>query len=841
MKNSNYKSKQKEVTDSVCLPSDLSKNESLVPDFLNLLPMACLNSFPNLISTISVDESVSRMVVEKSYNTNKLMGLFALKNLEVDTDNLSIDNFYSTGVAVQILDVVGCESGFLKVHVKGVCRITLNEILAGEIPVAHVTSMEDSSNLEDCELLPLIFEAKRLYTEIITLIPGVPMDSFKINHLLDDKPGVLCDLLMAALPLKSHEKAEYLLLKDIKDRYLKLVEFLTIERSNRIAGRAISKRIEAGMERRQKEMHLREQLKAIKAELGENDVEDGPFGNKALFDRLETLNLPEEVKLVSSREIERLKAAQPSSAEYGLIRNYLEWIADLPWSESTLETPEVAKAREVLDRDHYGLEKVKKRILEFIAVHKLTADSAKTPILCLTGPPGVGKTSLGRSIAEALGRKFVRLSLGGLKDEAEIRGHRRTYVGARPGRIIAGLKKAGVNNPVFLLDELDKMSVSTQGDPAAALLEALDPEQNDTFTDHFMELPFDLSKVLFILTANFLEQIPGPLRDRLEVVELSGYSVDEKAEIVERHLWPRELERHGLSESELSIPRETLESLITGYTWEAGCRDLSRNLSALIRSRAVSKAEGEEFEPVIAQGELSAILGPPRHRAEKKADNAQMGLVTGLAWTPGGGDIMFIEAISMPGHGKVSLTGKLGEVMKESAQAAISYVRSQADVWQLDKSWFKDRDIHLHLPHGAIPKDGPSAGVGLATAIVSLVSSQKVRSDLAMTGEISFRGLVLPVGGLKEKLLAAKMAGIKTVIVPEMNHEEILEMNSEITSGLSIIPVRTLDQVLSLALIPASAENTLPSLTEEGSTIKVLPNDGRWIGKITSLSLRAGI
>jgi ATP-dependent Lon protease len=839
MKNSNFKSSQKEVADSVCITNDLHKNESLIPDFLNLLPMACLNSFPHLISTISVDESVSRMVVEKSYNTNKLMGLFALKNLDVDTENLAIDNFYPTGVAVRITDVIPTESGFLKVQVKGICRISLNEILSGEIPVANVCQIEENSNLEDAELMPLIFEAKRLYTEIISLIPGVPMDTFKINHLLDDKPAILCDLLMAALPLKSQEKAEYLLLKDLKDRYMKLVEYLTIERSNRIAGRAISKRIEAGMERRQKEMHLREQLKAIKAELGEGDEHDGPFANKVLFEKLASLSLPPEVREACDREIERLKGSQPLSAEYGQIRNYLEWIADLPWNVSSQDIPEVGKAREILDRDHYGLSKVKKRILEFIAVHKLTADTGKTPIICLTGPPGVGKTSMGRSIADALGRKFVRLSLGGLKDEAEIRGHRRTYVGARPGRIIAGLKKAAVNNPVFLLDELDKMSHGTQGDPAAALLEALDPEQNDSFTDHFMELPFDLSKVLFILTANVLEHIPGPLRDRLEVVELSGYTVDEKTEIASRHLWPRELKRHGLDENELSISKETMETLITSYTWEAGCRDLKRSLSALIRSRAVAKAEGEEFSPVISPDELGNVLGPPRHRTERMADAAQLGVVTGLAWTPGGGDIMFIEAISMPGSGKLSLTGKLGDVMKESAQAAISYVRSQSDVWQLDQSWFKDRDIHVHLPQGAIPKDGPSAGVGLATAIVSLVSSQKVRSDIAMTGEISFRGLVLPVGGLKEKLLAAKRAGIKTVIVPEMNHAEILEMGEEIRQGLSIIPVRTLDQVLSLALIPLSGEKSFPGLMGEEDTISVLPSDGRWTGNITSLSLKS--
>ncbi|MDR2338879.1 MAG: endopeptidase La [Deltaproteobacteria bacterium] len=834
--------KERECRPDQCCPeaegatNDRPKAEQRLPDFINLLPMACLNSFPHLNSTISVDESVSRLVVERSYNSNRLMALFALKSLDVDTDNLSADNFYKVGVAVRITDVSPTENGFLKVYVKGISRIALNEIVSGDIPVALINQLPEKDCQNDQELLPLIFEAKRLYTEIISMVPGVPVDSFKINHLLDDKPTVLCDLLMAALPLKSPEKAEYLLIDDLKERYLKLIEYLTIERSNRIAGRAISKRIEDGMERRQKEMHLREQLKAIKAELGESE-DQGAHGNQALFERLASMNLPKDARDAADREMERLKGTSPMTAEHGVMRHYLEWIADLPWNESSEDSGDIAKSREILDRDHYGLDKVKKRILEFLAVHKLTADTARTPILCLTGPPGVGKTSLGRSVAESLGRKFVRLSLGGLKDEAEIRGHRRTYVGARPGRILAGLKKAGVNNPVFLLDELDKMGHGAQGDPAAALLEALDPEQNESFTDHFLELPFDLSNVLFILTANVLEHIPGPLKDRLEVVELGGYTVDEKVEIARRHLWPRELKRHGLAESELTIAPETIEGLVTSYTWEAGCRELTRYLSALIRSRAVAKAEGLPFDSAISQGEFPSVLGPPRHRMEKRADSAQLGVVTGLAWTPGGGDIMFVEAVSMPGSGKLSLTGNLGDVMKESAQAAISYVRSQTDVWSLDPGWFTNRDIHVHLPQGAIAKDGPSAGVALATAIVSLVSNQKVRPDVAMTGEISFRGLVLPVGGLKEKLLAAKMAKIGTVIIPEMNLEEVMGMGDEVLSGIKVMPVRTLDQVLSLALIPKEHASMLIGMGgTEGESLSVLPSDGRWSGNI-SISL----
>ncbi len=438
-------------------------------------------------------------------------------------------------------------------------------------------------------------------------------------------------------------------------------------------------------------------------------------------------------------------------------------------------------------------------------MRKLT-NGAKSPILCLVGPPGVGKTSLGRSVAEALGREFVRLSLGGVRDEAEIRGHRRTYVGAMPGRLISGLKKAKSNNPVFLLDELDKMTQNMMGDPAAALLEVLDPEQNNTFSDHYMELPFDLSNVLFIMTANVLENVPGPLRDRMEVVEVSGYTLEEKAEIAKRHLLPKELERHGLGDEDIVLSQEALKELIESYTREAGVRDLTRRLGALARSRAVEKAEGREEAMTVDTEALGKILGPPRHMKEIKAAQPQTGVVTGLAWTAAGGDILFIEAVAMPGKGQVSLTGQLGEVMQESAKAAISYVRSKALEWGLEPDWFKNHDIHLHLPQGAIPKDGPSAGVTLATAIVSLARGRKVRPEVAMTGEISLRGLVLPVGGIKEKLLAAKRAGIQKVMIPEKNQADLMEMPEHLLQGLTVTTIKTLDEALEAALIEEQSD-----------------------------------
>ncbi|MDR1165871.1 MAG: endopeptidase La [Deltaproteobacteria bacterium] len=836
MKNNNARVSDAPAPERDDLRVEYSQTDIELPDFMNLLPMAELNSFPGLSSTIAVEEQVSQLVVDRSVHGDGLMALFPLRSLDVDAHKLSSEDFYPMGVAVKILKVHEHESGKLKVTVQGLSRVTFSQIFSGDIPTVRIIPQWDYGNAHDGSLRPLILEAKRLYAEVLTLVPGLPVDLFKINTLLDEEPVILADLIMASLPLKSRAKAEYLLIAGLKHRYLKLLEHLTIEVSNRQAGRAISQRIEAGLDRRQKELHLREQLKAIKAELGESEELD-PQGHRALQERLAALPLPEDARATADREMERLNGTPQQSAEYGVIRHYLEWVADLPWGKSDQESLDLGKARAILDRDHYGLEKVKKRVLEFLAVRKLAARGAKTPILCLTGPPGVGKTSLGRSIAECLGRKFARLSLGGLKDEAEIKGHRRAYVGARPGRVLAGLKRVGVNNPVFLLDELDKMATNSQHDPGGALLEALDPEQNETFMDNFLEIPFDISQVLFILTANVLEQIPAPLRDRLEVIEVSGYAVDEKSEIARKHLWPRELARHGLKPKELTLSAPVLETIITTYTWEAGCRELTRRLSALARSRSIAKAEGKPFSRSVSLDELPALLGPPRRLPEVKENKPQIGVVTGLAWTAGGGDIMFIEAVGMPGRGKLSLTGQLGDVMKESAQAAISYVRSRAREWRLDDGWFKNHDIHVHLPQGAIPKDGPSAGVALAVAIVSLVSSHKVRADVAMTGEISLRGLALPVGGIKEKLLAAKRAGIKTVLIPKRNEPDLEEFPKELLKGVNVIPVSSLDQVLARALVAEPvAVGELPTFWEKFAAELMEEEEAR-IRKVPDLTL----
>ncbi|MDR1110057.1 MAG: endopeptidase La [Deltaproteobacteria bacterium] len=769
-----------------------------VPDTIRLLPMAEFNSFPQLVSSISIEDPGTISFLSGA-DVNGYLGLFALRHFDVDPLDLRKEDFYPVGVAARVLSVAEGQAGqdSVKAAVQGICRLSLSEVIPAG-PLARARRL-DEPHVADDSLRPLMLEAKRLFAEAIKLIPGLPVNLFKINHILDGQPAVLADLIMASMPLKTSLKAEFLAVGSLKDRYHLLLEHLTLDVATRKAGRAISSRIESSLASRYKEQQLREQLKAIKAELGDADDSDDL---SEISGRLDRSDLPEAVRASAARELQRLRLTPAQSAEYPTIRNFLEWLLGLPWNKSSEGAASLPEAKAILDRDHQGLDAAKKRILEFLAVHKLTNGLA-APILCLVGPPGVGKTSLGRSMAEAMGRKFQRLSLGGMKDEAEIRGHRRTYVGAAPGRIISGLRKAGVNNPVFLLDEIDKVGQSHAGDPAAALLEVLDPEQNDSFTDSFLELPFDLSRVLFVLTANVAENIPAPLRDRLEIIEIPGYTVEEKVGIASRHLWPRELGRHGLAPDEVAIGPEVLARLIGNYTWEAGCRELGRRLGALARGRAMAKAEGTDRPPLVSAEELRTVLGPPcRRNGDNREKEPQTGVVTGLAWTAAGGDIMFVEAVSMPGKGQLSLTGQLGEVMRESAQAAICYVRSRAKDWFLYDGWFQENDVHIHLPHGAIHKDGPSAGVSMATAVVSLVTGQKVRPEVAMTGEITLRGLVLPVGGLKEKLLAARRAGLSRVLVPEGNMADLQELGDSLTEGLEVTPVATLDDVLEMALLP---------------------------------------
>jgi ATP-dependent Lon protease len=563
-------------------------------------------------------------------------------------------------------------------------------------------------------------------------------------------------------------------------------------------GNKIQSQVKEDIDRAQREYYLREQLKAIKRELGELD--DHAQEIKQLKERIEAAQMPEEARKAAEKELERLSRMPPASAEYTVSRTYLDWLIELPWSKSTEDNLDIAHARQVLDEDHYDLEKVKRRILEYLAVRKLKNDM-KGPILCFVGPPGVGKTSLGKSIARAMGRKFVRISLGGIRDEAEIRGHRRTYVGALPGKIIQGIKRAGVNNPVFMLDEVDKIGIDFRGDPAAALLEVLDPEQNHAFSDHYIDVPFDLSKVLFIATANVLDTVPPALRDRMEVLELPGYTDDEKLMIAKNHLIPRQLQEHGLTEEDLEFEDDAIITIINSYTREAGVRNLEREIAAVCRQVAKEVAEGKREKVIVRKDNVYKFLGPEKFYPEVAERITTPGIATGLAWTPTGGDIIFIEATRMKGRKGLILTGHLGEVMKESAQAALSYVRSKARDFGINEDFFAKSDIHIHVPAGAIPKDGPSAGIAIFVALVSLLTNRPVKSDVAMTGEITLRGQVLPVGGIKEKVLAGKRAGIKTIILPKRNEKDVEELPDHVKQGLKFYFIQRAEEALDVALV----------------------------------------
>jgi ATP-dependent Lon protease len=639
-------------------------------------------------------------------------------------------------------------------------------------------------------------------------MPELPREA---GSLIDSiqAPGALADLVAANLDAPVEEKAQLVETIDVKERVRKVLRLLTRQLEILKMRERINSQIKEEMGKNQREYVLRQQLKAIKEELGEDDGDQGDLDG--LEERIAKTNLPQEAETVAKKQLKRLRTMQVGSAEYTVVRTYLDWILDLPWTHSTPDNLEIAKVREVLDEDHYGLEKVKKRILEYLAVRKLKQDK-KGPILCLLGPPGVGKTSLGRSIARALGRKFHRISLGGVHDEAAIRGHRRTYVGALPGQIIQGMKKAGTVNPVFMMDEIDKIGHDFRGDPSAALLEVLDPEQNNTFADHYLEIPYDLSNVMFIATANVSDPIPPPLRDRMEILEIPGYTRREKLAIARRHLLPKQLGEHGLTTTNLEITDQALEHIIDHYTREAGVRSLERQVAAVIRGVAVKVAEGDDkARRVDNEDDLHEFLGAPKYTSEVAERTAETGVATGLAWTSVGGEILFIEATRMYGTGKLQLTGQLGDVMKESAQAALSFVRTNAEKYGIPKDFLEKSDLHIHIPAGAMPKDGPSAGVTMFSALVSLLTGIKIRHDVAMTGEITLRGRVLPIGGVKEKVLAAHRAGIKRIILPERNRPDLEEVPKEVVEELQFIFVSRMEQVLEAALESMPA----PAATEE--------------------------
>jgi ATP-dependent Lon protease len=768
-----------------------------IPDTLPILPLRNSVLFPGAIIPIDVGRRKSVRLVEDAIAKERpVIGILTQKDAR--TEDPGSGDLYMVGCAARILKVIKLAKDNFSVILQGVSRFEVSTFDGAEpFLAARVRSIPDPTS-SDVELDALVMNLKDIAKRVVKLMPELPKEA---GALVDSvtEAGHLADLITSHLELEVGEKQDVLETFDLKTRTRKVLQFLSRQLEVLKVRERINTQVQEEMGRNQREYVLRQQLKAIKEELGELD--DGGGDLDEFAEKITKAKMPEEAEKVSRKQLDRLKGMQPSSAEYTVTRTYLEWLVELPWSISTEDHIELPEVRRCLDEDHYDLDKVKKRIVEYMAVRKLKNDK-KGPILCLAGPPGVGKTSLGRSVARAIGRKFGRISLGGVRDEAEIRGHRRTYVGSLPGRIVQGIKKAGTNNPVFVLDEIDKLGHDFRGDPASALLEVLDPEQNSSFSDHYLEVTFDLSRVLFIATANQLDPIPWALRDRLEIIELPGYTRQEKKMIARKFLVPKQLDDHGLTGDRCEITDEAIFEIVDSYTREAGVRNLEREIGSVCRSVAVKVAEGQAKDhEVIDSAAVEEVLGPKKFVSEVAERVGEPGVATGLAWTAVGGDILFIEATQMPGKGKLTLTGQLGDVMKESVTAALSFVRGRAAALGLDAGNFlENKDLHVHVPAGAVPKDGPSAGVTMYTALVSLLTGVPVRPDVAMTGEITLRGNVLQIGGLKEKLLAAHRAGIRRVIIPERNVKDLIDVPEEVKREMEILSVKRMDEVLALAL-----------------------------------------
>jgi ATP-dependent Lon protease len=776
-------------------------------DELPVLPIRNAVLFPGAVAPFDVGREKSVALVEDVDNlTSPVIAIFAQR--DPATDDPGAEDLHKVGCAARVLKALKHSSGNYSLILQGLTRIKLDEVTqTGPYLKAKVKRLEEAG-LEDDEADALSMSLRDIAKQVIQLMPELPREA---GSLIDSiqAPGALADLVAANLDAPVEEKAALLETVEVKERIRKVLRLLTRQLEILKMRERINSQIKEEMGKNQREYVLRQQLKAIKEELGEDDGDQSDLD--ALEDRIAKATLPTEAEQVAKKQVKRLRNMQVGSAEYTVVRTYLDWILDLPWHNQTPDNMDIATVRKVLDEDHYGLEKVKKRILEYLAVRKLKKDK-KGPILCLIGPPGVGKTSLGRSIARSLGRKFHRISLGGVHDEAAIRGHRRTYVGALPGQIIQGMKKATTINPVFMMDEIDKIGHDFRGDPAAALLEVLDPEQNNTFADHYLEIPYDLSNVMFVATANVADPIPAPLRDRMEILEIPGYTRREKMAIARQHLIPKQIEEHGITPQQLEITDPAVDLIIDFYTREAGVRTLERQIASVIRGVAVKIAEGDLTPRKIENEEqVREFLGPQRYTSEVAERTEEAGVATGLAWTSVGGEILFIEATRMYGTAKLQLTGQLGDVMKESAQAALSYVRTNAEKYGIAKDFLEKSDIHIHIPAGGMPKDGPSAGVTMFTALVSMLTGVRVRHDVAMTGEITLRGRVLPIGGLKEKVLAAHRAGIKRVIVPERNKPDLDEVPNEVKNDLEFVFVAKMDQVLEAAL----EEKLTPKVAEK--------------------------
>jgi len=768
-----------------------------LPAALPILPLREIVPYPDTLTPLAVGQERSKKLIDDVLSGERMLVMAASRNPELNEPGPA--DVYDVGVVGIVARMLKVPDGTIRILVQGTERVRIGDYVT-ETPylVARIESLPDKVEPSQ-ELEALTRNVQSTFTEIIEEIPYLPEElQLAVTNVED--PSALSHLIAGALRIPTEEKQELLEEVDVARRLRRLSEILARELEVIQLGSRIQSEVQSEIEKGQREYYLREQLKAIQRELGEDDPDQAEVAE--LRKRVEEADLPEHARKAADRELSRLERLPAAAAEHGVIRNYLEWLVDLPWNTRTEDNLDIKHAREVLDADHYDLERVKDRILEYLAVRALNP-SSHGPILCFAGPPGVGKTSLGKSIARALGREFERISVGGVRDEAEIRGHRRTYIGAMPGVIVRALRDAGSRNPVFMIDEIDKMGADFRGDPASAMLEVLDPAQNDTFRDHYLDLPFDLSDVMFIATANSLDTIPGPLLDRMEVIQLAGYTMDEKLHIAKRYLVPRQLTENGLQRSQVKFADAALKAIIDEYTREAGVRNLEREIGAVCRKLAREIAEtGKRKRQSVSAKRARELLGRRRYFSETRRRTKDPGVATGLAWTPVGGDVLFIEATAMPGSGRLTITGQLGDVMRESAQAALSWVRGHIGeiAPDVDAEWFSKHDLHIHVPAGAVPKDGPSAGVTIATALASLVSRRPVRSDVAMTGEITLTGQVLPVGGLKEKSLAAQRAGIKRVIVPARNEGEILEIPEHERAQLEFSYVERIEEVLDLAL-----------------------------------------
>lgn len=792
-----------------------SKNTFNIPEVIPILPLHNVLVFPKTMIPLEVTGSASTLV-DEAMTQDRLVGLIMSKKEPEKPNQYTREDLHPVGTCAVIMKMAKTMDNHTQLLLQGISRFAVEEIIDGKPYQQARIKIIEEKEIKDLETEALMSNLLSLFDKILKLSPFLPPEFGPMAKSITEA-GTLADLIASIINAPVEEKQKILNIVDVKKRLKELTLMVNHQMDVLELGNKIQTKVKDDIDKNQREYYLRQQMKAIRQELGETDenaVETDEYRKK-----IEEKNLPEEAKKEAMRELERLSRMHPSSAEYTVSSTYLDWMTALPWHTSTTDNLDIAKARQVLDEDHYGLAKPKKRIIEYLAVRKLKPDS-KGPILCFVGPPGTGKTSLGHSIARALGRKFVRISLGGVRDEAEIRGHRRTYIGALPGRIIQGLRRAESNNPVFMLDEIDKVGSDFRGDPSSALLEVLDPQQNNTFSDHYLDVPFDLSHVMFIATANVLDTIPPALLDRLEVIELTGYTQEEKIKIAERYLVPRQLTENGLAAAQFKLTANALQTIITGYTREAGVRNLEREIANACRGVAAQIAEGSIKSKTLSEKDISKYLGPVRVPTDIDARITKPGIAIGLAWTPVGGDTLFIEATAMRGKKGLALTGQLGDVMKESASAALSFIRTNAEDLGVDSEFFDNMDIHVHVPAGAIPKDGPSAGVTMLTALTSLLTKRKVKKNLAMTGEITLRGAVLPVGGIKEKVLAAYRAGIKTILLPQWNRKDIEDIPANVQRNISFHFVRDMMDVVKLALEPTKEKDKAASPVRKRKSVK---------------------